>query len=63
MCVCVEGGVGWRRLVLRLPLFLSLWTEKKKGSLLHQLITRAGERRVRHGEVKRVMGILWHSKD
>lgn len=37
--------------------------KKKKGSLLHQLITRAGERRVRHGEVKRVMGILWHSKD
>lgn len=34
--------------------------KNKKGSLLHQLITRAGER---GGEVKRMMGILWHSKD
>lgn len=42
----MRGGAGWRRPDLRLPPFPLLeW--KKKGSLLHQLITWAGERGVR----------------
>lgn len=42
----VRGGAGWGRLDLRLLLFPPLWQEKK-GSLLHQLITWAGEKGVR----------------
>lgn len=46
-----------------LPLRHDKTKKTKKGSLLHQFITWAGEMGQSWGELKRKMGILWHSKD